>query len=241
MQKIDMHAHLGHWAFAIPNSGTVESLLHLCERYDIRYVAASSTHAIVYDMQSGNEEMAEAAREHEWLLMYVYANPNVLDQSCAEMDRYLPEDFAVGVKIHCNYSATGTGEPRMHDLMAEIARRTSLVKIHPGAAEDLAQWARVYRDLNIIIAHSFAASYAAAVDLALAHSNIYLDFCSSQATRGRVRYALDRCGPGQIVFGSDMDLLDPAWSMGIFEGADLTDEERQAVYWDNAARLLGVQ
>ncbi|MGC9316951.1 MAG: amidohydrolase family protein [Armatimonadota bacterium] len=241
MQKIDMHAHLGHWAFAIPNSGTVESLLHLAERYDIRRLVASSAQAITYDMQSGNEEMAEAAREHDRLLMYVYVNPNFLEDSCTEMDRYLREDFGVGVKIHCSYSATGTGEARMHDLIAEVARRTSLVKIHPGAREDIEQWARVYPDLNIIIAHSFAGDYPEAVDLALAHSNIYLDFCSSHTGRGKVRYALDRCGPGQIVFGSDVGLLDPVWTIGMFEAADLTDEERHAVYWGNAARLLGLQ
>lgn len=240
MKIIDMHAHLGYWPFAIPNCGTVEALLRLCDRYDIEYVAASSSLALNYDMQAGNEEMAEAARAYDPLLMYVYVNPNFLAQSCTEMDRYLGEDFSVGCKIHTSYSATPTSSPRMYELMAEVARRTSLVKIHPGDAEDLARWARAYPDLNIIVAHSFATNYPAAVELALAHPNIYLDFCCSHAGRGKVRYALDRCGPDQIVFGSDMDLLDPAFTIAMFEAAGLTDTERRAVYRDNAARLLGL-
>ncbi len=240
MKKIDMHTHLGHWCFAIPRSGTVESLLHLAARYEIEYLAASSTHAIVYDMRAGNEEMAEAASRYEPILMYVYCNPNFLAESCEEMETYLPEDWAVGVKIHCGYSATSTSEPRMHELIAEVARRTSLVKIHPGAAEDLAHWAGAYPDLNIIVAHSFATNYPAAVELAAAHPNIYLDFCSSHATRGKVRYAVNRIGAEQIVFGSDMDLIDPAFVLGMFEEADLTEAQKRAVYHDNGARLLGL-
>ncbi len=240
MKKIDMHGHLGYWAFAIPNCGTAESLVHLCERYDIEHVAASSTQALTYDMRAGNEEMAEAAREHEPLLMYVYCNANWLAESCEEMDTYLAEEFGVGVKIHCGYSGVSSSDPRMYDLMAEIARRTSLVKIHPGAAEDLATWARSYPDLNIIIAHAFATNYPAAVDLAAAHPNIYLDFCCSHASRGKVAYTVERIGTAQIVFGSDMDLIDPAFVLGMFEEADLTDEQKRAVYHDNGARLLGL-
>lgn len=240
MEKIDMHAHLGYWPFALPNCGTVDSLLRLAERYDIRHIAASSALALNYDMQAGNEEMAEAAREHDPLLMYVYVNPNFIAQSCSEMDRYLAEDFGIGCKIHTSYSATSTSAQRMYDLIAEIARRTSLVKVHPGAAGDLAAWARAYPDLNIIVAHAFGAGYPAAIDLALAHPNIHLDFCCSHTGRGKVRDALDRLGPRQIVFGSDMDLLDPAFTLAVFEAADLTDGERHAVYRDNAARLLGI-
>lgn len=240
MKKIDMHGHLGYWAFAIPHGGTAESLVHLCERYDIDYVAASSTHALVYDMRAGNEEMAKAASEHEQILMYVYVNPNFLAESCEEMDTYLPEQFGVGVKIHCGYSATSSSDPRMYDLIAEIARRTNLLKIHPGAAQDLAAWARAYPDLNIIIAHAFATDYPAAVELAAAHPNLYLDFCCSHASRGKVAYAVERIGTRQIVFGSDMDLIDPAFVLGMFEEADLTPEQQQAIYYDNAARLLGI-
>ena len=240
MKKIDMHAHLGYWPFALPNCGTVESLLRLCDRYDIEHMATSSSLAMNYAMQAGNAEMADGARDHDRLLMYVYVNPNYLKQSCTEMDAYLPEDFGVGCKIHTSYSATSTSAPRMYDLMSEIARRTSLVKIHPGEAEDLAQWARMYPDLNIIVAHSFGAGYPAAVELAAAHPNIYLDFCCSNAGRGKVRYALNRVGAGQIVFGSDADLLDAAFTLAVFEAADLNDSERNAVYWANGARLLGL-
>jgi len=243
MKKIDMHTHLGQWWFPIPNSGTAESLLRLCDRYDIRRIVASSTQAIAYDMRAGNAEMAEAAEKHERILAYCYCNPKFLEESCEEMDTYLPLDNFVGVKVHASYSACGTGHPRMYDLIAEIAKRTSLVKIHNGGAEvgrHLAAHAEAHPGLNIIIAHALGADFKTAANVAADHSNLYLDFCSSWSYRGKVEYAVDKCGAGQIVFGTDMDLLDPAFTLGMFEGADISDEQRQAIYYDNAARLLGL-
>ena len=243
MKKIDMHTHLGQWWFPIPNTGTAESLLRLCDRYDIRRIVASSTQAIAYDMRAGNAEMAEAAEKHERILGYCYCNAKFLEESCEEMDTYLALDSFVGVKVHASYSACGTGDPRMYDLIAEIAKRTSLLKIHNGGAEvgrHLAAHAQAHPDLNIIIAHALASDYQTAADLAAEHGNLYLDFCSSWSYRGKVEYAVDKCGASKIVFGSDMDLLDPAFTLGAFEGADLTDEQRQSIYYDNAARLLGL-
>jgi predicted TIM-barrel fold metal-dependent hydrolase len=244
MKKIDVHGHLGHWWFPIPNTGTAESLLRLCERYDIEHVAVSSTLAITHDMRGGNAEVAQAVERHKQLLGYCYCNPNFLEESCEEMDTYLPLDGFVGVKIHAGYSACATGDAKMHGLVAEIATRTSVVKIHTGGAnvaQHLATYAADYPELNIIIAHAMGGEYRTAADLAGEHGNIYLDFCSSGAYRGKVEYALQTCGARQIVFGSDMDLLDPAFTLGQFEGAQPTDQQRRAMYYENAARIFGLQ
>lgn len=243
MKMIDAHAHLGHWAFPIPNCGTAESLVRMCEKYDMQYCAASATQALTYDMQAGNEEMAEAAQAHEPILAYCYANPNFIEQSVVEMDRYLPLDYFVGVKIHGGYAGCATGDAKMSDLMAEIAARTNVVKIHtagPDVAGALSRHASEHPALNVIIAHGMGADYATAAELVLAHSNIYIDFTCSWAYRGKIEYVLETCGSGQIVFGTDMDLLEPAFTLGMFEGAEMTEEHSRAVYYDNAARLFGI-
>ncbi|MCD6361211.1 MAG: amidohydrolase family protein [Armatimonadetes bacterium] len=244
MRKIDAHAHLGHWAFPISNAGTAESLVRMCEKYDMQYCAASATQALTYDMQAGNEQMAEAVERYEPILGYCYCNPNFLEQSVAEMERYLPMEGFVGVKIHGGYSACATGAPQMQELMPEIAARTSVVKIHTAGADvagALARYADEYPSLNIIIAHALGSDYVTAAALASAHSNIYLDFTSSWARRGKIEHALATCGAGQIVFGTDMDLFEPAFTLGMFEGAGLDEQQARAIYYDNAAKLFGVQ
>jgi len=239
--KIDVHGHLGTWWFPIPG-GNMASLLRLCDRYHIAHLLCSSAEAIVYDMRRGNETLAEAIAGQERILGYVVCHPRFLEASCQEMDTYLPEREFVGVKIHPHYSATPLGHAAMTDLIDEVARRTKLVQIHTYSAADAAAMAELAArrpDVNFIMAHACAADSWAAADAAARHNNLYLDFCCSDASIGRVEYALAKCGPQQIVFGSDMDLLDPAFTLGMFLDSGADEAQLQLIFYDNAARLLG--
>jgi uncharacterized protein len=243
MTKIDVHGHLGWWNFPIPGANRVESLLALCERHDISHVACSSVLAIGYDMVEGNAEIAEAFVGHAQLLAYVYVNANFLRESVAEMERYLPEGNFVGCKIHSSYSGVNNADPKMQDLIAEVARRARVLKIHSGGPDVpgvLARWADQYPDLNIIAAHALGDAPEEAARLARRHPNIYLEFCSSWAGAGKIARAVDICGTNQILFGSDMDLIDPAFVIGQYEAAGLTEAQQQAVYQDNPRRVLGL-
>jgi len=243
VQTIDVHAHFGVWNFPIPGSGSLDGLLILCDRFDFRWALASSTEALTYDMRRGNAIIADAFAGTDRLLAYVYCNPCFLELSCEEMDAYLPLDHVVGVKIHPAYAGVPISAPAMVELLDEVARRPPLVEIHTYGAAYAAAMRDVaarYPQVNFIMAHACALDSAAAADAARDRANLYLDFCCSHAVRGRVEYALATCGAGQIVFGSDMDLLDPAFTLGMFEDAGLSQEQRQAIFWDNAARLLGL-
>ena len=243
MEIIDVHAHFGVWNFPIPCSGTLDNLLRLCDRYGIRWAVASSTEAIVYDMQRGNAMIADAFADTDRLLAYVVCNPNFVELSCEEMDAYLPLNHFVGVKIHPSYSGVPISSPQMLVLLDEVARRTELVEIHTYSAADaiaMREVAARYPHVNFIMAHACALDSAAAADAACVHRNLYLEFCCSHAVRGRVEYAVATCGADQIVFGSDMDLIEPAFTMGMFQDAGLSDAQREAIFRHNAARLLGL-
>ncbi len=240
MEKIDVHGHLGAWNFPIPG-GTLDSLLRLCDRYDIRHLLCSSAEAINYDMRGGNERLAEAIHGQERILGLVYCNANFLDESCAEMDTYLALETFVGVKIHPAYAGVPLGAAATTDLVAEVVRRTDLCQIHTYSAADadaMADLASRFPGANFIMGHACALDSRRAAEVAREHRNLYLDFCCSHAVRGRVEYALATCGAAQIVFGSDMDLLDPAFTLGMFEDSGATEAQMRAMLFGNAARLL---
>lgn len=243
MNKIDMHGHYGYWNFPIPGTNQVDNLLTLCERHCITHVVCSSVLALCYSMVEGNAELASAFAGHSQLLGYVYVNANDLAGSVREMQRYLPEPGFVGVKIHASYSGVNNADAKMQDLVAEIARHATLMKIHSGGPDVtgcLSRWAEQYPQLNIIIAHALGGAPEEAASLAARHPNLYLEFCSSWAGAGKIARARDICGVSQLLFGSDMDLIDPAFVIGQYEGAGLSEAELQAIYWDNPRRLLGM-
>lgn len=51
---------------------------------------------------------------------------------------------------------------------------------------------------------------------------------------------MEVCGTEKIVFGSDMDLLAPAFTRGMFEGAGLSQQQQNMVYYHNAAQIFGL-
>ncbi|NLJ36589.1 MAG: amidohydrolase [candidate division WS1 bacterium] len=244
MTKIDAHAHLGMWNFPIPGCGTVDNLLRLCEKHSIEYTTCSSSMAILYDMQEGNAELAEAVSDNGPILGYVYVNPNFIPESVAEMERYLPESGFVGVKIYTGgYSGVTADMSMFAEMVAEVAKRASVMLVHtPGAVviRQLSEYGQRHPTLNIIMGHAGASDWPVAAHVAATQPNMYLEFCSSWAGRGKIEQAVQICGAQQILFGSDMDLIDPAFVIGQFEDAGLTDEQKQMVYYDNATRLFGI-
>jgi len=241
MQIIDIHTHYGRWPFPV-QANDAAGLLRLMDRHGIERAVMSSAEAIVYDMRSGNARMAEAIRGQDRIFGWVVANPNFLEQSCAEMDRYLAQENFVGVKIHPHYARTGYSDPSMVALFDEIAKRKVPVEIHcysGQASREMLDMARRHPEMPIILGHAGALDYEIAAECASEVDNLFLEFCCSYALRGRVRRAIEIAGIERIVFGSDMDLLSPAFTLGMFEDAALSPEEAGPAFSGNAKRILG--
>lgn len=244
MRKIDAHAHFGIWNFPIPGVGTTDNLLRLCDKYDVEAVACSSSLAILYDMQEGNAELAEAFAPHDQLLGYVYVNPNFIEESVADMETYLPEAQFIGAKIYTGgYSGVDAGDPRFAEMVSEVAKRTTVMLVHTGSAataRHLAGYCEEHPSLNIIMGHAAGTESDIAAELAATHPNLYLEFCCSWAGNGKVGRAIDICGSRQIVYGTDVDLIDPAFLIGTYEDAGLTADQKRDIYYENSARLFGL-
>ncbi len=242
MRRIDLHAHIGVWPFPAGGGDPAERLLRFCDREQVEFAVCSSGLALYYDMEEGNAKLAEAIARDDRLLGYVYVNANWPGRSVAEMERYLASPKFVGVKIHPRMSAVPEDAPMMADLIAAVAERTHLLLMHTvdrNSVGQMGRYAAQHPDLAIVLAHAANTDSDEAARVASRHPNIFLDFASEWPGAGRVRRALDICGPGQIVYGTDMDLLDPAYTRGMFEAADLSEYEARLIYHDNAARLLG--
>ena len=243
MRRIDVHAHIGVWPFPAPSGDPVERLLRFCDREQVEFALCSSGLALYCDMAAGNAELAEAIARDDRLLGYVYVNANWLDRSIAEMERYLAAPKFVGAKIHPRMSAVPEDAPMMADLIAAVAERTRVLLMHTvdrNSVREMGRTAARHPGLSIILAHAANTDSDEAARVAAEHANVFLDFASEWPGAGRVRRAIDICGTEQIVYGTDMDLLDPAYTRGMFEAADLTADEARLIYRDNAARILGL-
>jgi len=243
MRRIDVHAHIGVWPFPAPAGDPVERLLRLCDREGVEYAVCSSGLALYYDMQEGNAELAAAIADDDRLLGYVYVNANWIERSVAEMERYLGSGKFVGAKVHPRFSAVPENCPRMADLIAAVAAHARVLLMHTvdrNSVRQMGRYADEHPELSIILAHAGNTDSDEAARVARDHPNLYLDFASEWPGAGRIERALAICGPEHIVYGTDMDLLDPGYARGMFEAAAMTERQARLVYYENAAAILGL-
>ena len=143
-----------------------------------------------------------------------------------------------GIKVH-RYDGRITREiceaarayslPVLYDVMGEVS-----------VAELLAQ---EYPDVTFIIPHlgSFSDDWRAQlalVDHLSRHPNIYTD-TSGIRRFDLLQQALERAGPGKILFGSDGPWLHPGIELAKVRALGLPPEEEHAVLSGNLLRLIG--
>ena len=239
--KIDIHAHLhsGFYRFPMSPAGT-DFVLDSCRRYNIEKVISSSASGIFYDMASGNEDTRMLIDGHPELLAYVVTNPNDLDASVAELERYYRLPNFVGAKIHCEYSGQPTGSPAIRALFAEIARLGRPVKIHNnggGWEHALHDLAAAHPSLPIILAHGGGFNTPRIMKDT---PNVFFEFAGSGISCDTIRNALGIFGPERLLFGTDQDLFDAGFELGGYWDAGLSPHEAEMIMYTNAKRLFGL-
>jgi predicted TIM-barrel fold metal-dependent hydrolase len=66
--------------------------------------------------------------------------------------------------------------------------------------------------------------------------NVYVDTSGSIAEMDEIEKLVGAIGAERVLFGTDNS--DLSFCVGKILGADLTDGQREAIFWRNAARLI---
>lgn len=238
---IDVHGHLGPWPFPMrnPDGACVRDLM---ARWGISKTILSHTKAIVNDFVEGNAEMAEAIAGSDDLYGYVTINPNYVEASLREIDKYLHLPSFVGVKFHPGYAAISIDSPATVDIAAHFAARKTPFLIHtwgPAEVAKIGRLAEQFPELPIIMGHGGANGWREAIDVINNTPNTYTEFCNSSVEPAKARTTIDAVGADRVLFGTDAGLFDPAFCVGLYEEANLTPDEQRAILHDNAAKLFG--
>jgi len=239
---IDCHCHWGKLPFPMVQRD-IDALWANFQRFGADIAVMSSAEAIEYDMEHGNADMAAHIEGRAQFYGLVVINANYMDESFEEMRKYLPRDNFVGVKAHPEYTHVPLGRPEWDELAAAVAGYGVPLKFHTwvGDPGPLLEMARKHPDLTIVMGHNCGFDWRKAAQAAAQVDNLVMEFCSSWPDRHKVRDSIDIAGPEKAVFGSDIDLISPAFTMGLFEEADLSEDEKELVFWKNACRVFGLK
>ena len=258
---IDVHNHFGEIPGLTASTRDLEAIESYARRAGFEYSVCSSYFAYYDDMDAGNREMLDKIAGRPRLLGSPVVSPTHLDASIRWLDEFAENDRLAHATITPDTVLDRGGSEGFMALFAEAAKRgapifyngpnwdfTRLPRyptgvgyapfVRGGRADDLAMFREVGRrhpDLPVIIGHGLGED---GIRLAADTPNVYLEMSGSYPYRGALRRAIDTVGADRIVFGTDMDLIVPAFALGIYHDADLSPDEDRLIMAENARRIL---
>ena len=247
---IDIHAHLGSY-FQFPiRQNEIKEIIEIAESYGIKKMCVSHLIAFLYDAKEGNSLTLGGINDFKKLFLF----GGVIDPRWSETKietEYLNINPKVSMwnELHPalhQYPISGIGYKVILDL---IKKNPKPVLFHtdesdqyskPGQIDELA---KLYPEIPFIIGHSgnVIGGFEIAVEIAKKYDNVFLDSTFSRNYFGLMKWMIKKVGAEKILFGSDMPFLNGAAQIGKLYEAGITDNDRQKIFHDNAAKLLQIK
>lgn len=243
----DVHGHLGRWERKYCRDSTAEQLVERMDQVGVERCAISDILSIGPDYRAGNERVGAAvAAFPDRLVGYVGYNPNYQAEMADEMKRAFGEGGCRGIKFHCGLHDTSPEDPS-YRLGFETAQEQGcpiLCHFHRGPSPEFLMGALdEYPDAKFLCAHLGGGSREGImpfVDVAHARPNLFFDLGVSGMPRGALAWLVEQVPHTQILYGSDHPLNEFTFQLGRVLYADISDDLKRMILWDNAARIFGL-
>lgn len=239
MKKVDVHTHYGEMP-CMGEMNSLEGLRTILRDWDIKACLCSSARAVFHDMTSGNEELAKALDQTTEIFGYIYVDPRTVELSIQQIERFSKHGKFLGIKSRPDYHGQTISSPASREIL-HCARQHQLpLLLHtygPGTARSAVESAESF-SLPIILGHMGGPTWQETIDIAVEAENIYVEPCCTCKDVGKLDYAIRKLGKERVLFGTDLTLLHPAWSIGVVEGSSADEQTKEFIYWRNAVRIF---
>lgn len=258
---IDIHGHLGNINLAPFWQADSKKLEEHLGKAGVDHLCVTSSKSIMYDLQEGNRELAEALDTTEKLLGYVTVNPFFPNESLQDL-KYLENPKFIGVKVHPDYHGFDLRSKEAQKFLNRIADKTKLFLFHvscmPGTgfadAEAVATFASNHPDTNFVMAHlagifqndhyPYYPNYRGLeVVNNLGCDNIYVDTAHylMYVYPGVMEKMVELIGVDHIVYGSDCPLqghMQMKFAIEIIKSLDIPETEKEKILSGNSSKLI---
>ncbi len=231
--KVDIHAHIGAWNLPITKT-TATGISGLASKYNVEKVLVSSDMALNYDMVAGNKETSNACSQSPALFGMIVIDPTRMELSISQIRKYANSPEFVGIKTIQDLYGTSLSDPRYHEILAENKKYRLPVMAHiPGMAEAAAR----FPEFHFICAH---ATFDRVAKWAANTTNIFFDIATSHNDQAATNLPalIDLVGAEKILYGTDMALMDPSWTIAKLLSSNISERELDMIFHKNALRVF---
>ncbi len=181
------------------------------------------------------------------ILGYAYLDPGYQKESLAELDRCILGHGMIGIKLYNQYRCW---DPVVLPIIERTVDLGVPILYHGGRippdygkdpqpnrsdAGDLARLARMVPEAVIIEGHPICGDWAWSIKALRDVPNVYVDTSGSLNDEGMVEMAVRELGANRVLFGSDLTM---EGAIGKVLGADITEPQRQRIFYRNMADIL---
>lgn len=237
---LDLHGHVGRYAFPIPDLGA-EGMIEVMDRIRVEAIVCSHMQCMGRDMDWGNRQVLAYMRACPGrILGYVSLFPSSPEAVRAQVEHCLGAGFT-GLKLH-DHNGFAYDEPAYLPAYELANERRLPVLFHTWGQErqfaSVRRLAERFPEMSVILAHGGSQNPESYVNMAQAGPRVYIDTCISASRLGLVEYLVAEAGVERIVFGSDCYFIGLPHQLGKILGARLDDATKRRILRDNAAAIL---
>ena len=256
MFAIDVHGHYGNHnprgrtgLESEMRSASIEEVRERAQKVDICLTVVSplqALHPYGGDVTRANEDALEKAERYDDIRFWAVLDP-CRQPTFKQVEQLLDHDRCKGIKIHPvnhEYEIRDRGEA----IFEFAAAHEALVLTHSGCPgsypEDFVPFIEKHPETTLILAHlgNSADGHLGRQVYAIQHAatdNLFVDTSSIKSMTPRlVEWAVEQLGVDKILFGTDTPVYVVSSQKARIEFADLAEDEKRAILFDNAARLL---
>ena len=258
---IDVHAHIfpdkimkkavaavgEFYGIPMKGIGSGEDLVQNGERIHVEKYVVHSVATIPAQAPRINDFIYRETQIHKEFIGFAALHP-YMEGLREELDRALSMGL-MGVKLHPDFQCFNIDDPAAYDMYEAIQGRAVLL-IHMGdetkeysAPKRLSKIIERFPQLTVIAAHFGGYSAWEESKKYLMGKDVYFDTSSSlfKLSPNEAADIIHAHGLNKILFGSDYPMWIHEEELERFMRIPLTEAERQAILYDNAAKLLRVK
>lgn len=229
-------------------NGTLSDCLRQMDEAGVERFAAHSVALTPHNVDRINAFIMSACEQTSGRIVpFAAIHPDMEDLSGA-VNRMVDQGFK-GVKIHPDMQKFTLDGERARPMMEAIAGKLPLL-IHCGdyrydydGPQRVLNLHEQLPELQIIAAHFCGwGEWDTAARLLPGHEGIMVDTSSSlyRWPAEEATQLIRKLGAKNVFFGTDYPMWSPKEELERFMQLDLTDEEREDILWNNAARLFNL-
>lgn len=245
---IDMHTHMGlEYCLYYPDHDA-DGMVRRMDEAGVETIVSAPCEDL-FDGASRRAQIAEAMHKYPGRIRGYYSVNPLLDITPEAIARAFRENPGyAGLKLLPDYHRAALSGAVYEPVLQLADRLGMLVLCHTwglsmnnelcNSADQVARVLERYPHLIFLMGHSIQGQVDAAIDLARAYPNAYLDLCDTGRLNGVIERMVKGAGADKVVFGTDAPMQSHLFQLGAVLGARLDPVERRLILRDNALRIL---